>query len=71
MSDAKSALRIVGVILLAVFVLSVGIPLVFKAAGLTLALLGFLIWFAMKLIYVAVIIAICYLLLVGIRAMLR
>jgi hypothetical protein len=71
MADVKSALRMVGMILLAVFVLSVTIPLVFKAVGLTFAIIGFLVWLAMQLIYVAVVIAILYLLLVGIRALLR
>jgi hypothetical protein len=71
MSDVKSALRMVGMILLAIFVLSVTIPLVFKAVGITFAILGFLVWLAMQLIYLAVVIAVAYLLLVGIRALLR
>jgi hypothetical protein len=61
----------VGMILLAIFVLSVTIPLVFKAVGVTFAVLGFLVWLAMQLIYLVVVIAIAYLLLVGIRALLR
>ena len=71
MADVKSVLRMVGMVLLAVFVLSVTIPLVFKAVGLTFAILGFLVWLAMQLIYIVVVIAIAYLLLVGIRALLR
>ena len=71
MSDAKKVLRVVGMILLGIFVLGVGIPLVFKAVGLTLGILGFLIWVAVALIKLAVAVAVGYLILVGIRALLR
>lgn len=71
MSDAKNVLRIVGMILLGLFVLAVGIPLVFKAAGITLGIIGLLIWFAVFLIKVAVVVAVGYLIIVGIRALLR
>ena len=71
MKEAKDILRIVGVVLLALFVLMVGIPLVFKLAGITLGILGILIWIAVKLIYAAVIIAVIYLIVVGIRAVLK
>jgi len=71
MSDAKKVLRVVGMILLGIFVLGVGIPLVFKAVGLTLGILGFLIWVAIALIKLAVAVAVGYLILVGIRALLR
>ena len=71
MSDAKDVFRVVGMLLLGLFVLIVGIPLVFKAAGITLAFIGLLIWLAVLLIKVAVVAAIGYLIIVGIRALLR
>ena len=71
MSDAKNVLRVVGMILLGVFVLAVGIPVVLTAAGVTLGILTKLFLFAVFLIKVAVVLAVCYLILVGIRALLR
>lgn len=71
MKEAKDVLRIVGVILLGLFVLVVGIPLVMAAAGITLGILGFLFDLAVMLIKLAVVVAIGYLILVGIRALLR
>jgi hypothetical protein len=75
MKDAKNVLRIVGMILLGVFVFMVAVPfvltLVFNAVGITLGLIGFLIGLAVFLIKVAVVLAIGYLILVGIRALLR
>lgn len=71
MSDAKDVLRVAGMVLLGVFVVAVGIPLVLTAAGITLGILGFLFHLAVILIKVAVVIAIGYLILVGIRAVLR
>ena len=71
MKEAQDVLRIVGVILLGLFVLVVGVPLVFAAAGVTLGILGFLFGLAVALIKLAVVVAIGYLILVGIRALLR
>ena len=71
MKDAKHVLRIVGMILLGLFVFMVGVPLVFKLAGVTLGIIGMLIGLAVLLIKVAVVLAIGYLILVGIRALLR
>src|SRR5262245_33735052 len=71
MKDAKDVLRIVGMILLGVFVFAVGVPLVFKVAGITLGIISILIWLAVLLIKVAVVLAIGYLIFVGIRALLR
>ncbi len=68
MKDAKNVLRVVGIILLGLFVLVVVMPLVFKLVGVTL---GILIGLAILLIKVAVTLAIGYLILVGIRALLR
>jgi len=71
MSDAKDVFRVVGMVLLGVFVLAVGIPVVLTAAGVTLGILHLLFGLAVFLIKVAVVIAIGYLILVGIRALLR
>lgn len=71
MKDARDVLRIVGMILLGVFVFAVGVPVVLKLAGLTLGIIGTLIGLAVLLIKVAVVLAIGYLILVGIRALLR
>lgn len=68
MKDAKEMLRIVGIILLGLFVLVVGIPLVFAAAGLVV---GTVVTLAVLLIKVAVTLAIIYLVLAGIRALLK
>ena len=71
MSDAKDVFRVVGMVLLGVFVLAVGIPVVLTAAGVTLGILHLLFGLAVFLIKVAVVVAIGYLILVGIRALLR
>ena len=75
MKDAKNALRILGMLLLGAFVFFVAIPfvltLVFNAIGITISVIGGLISLAVLLIKVAVVLAIGYLVLVGIRALLR
>jgi hypothetical protein len=71
MKDAKNVLRIVGMILLGLFVFIVAVPVVFKVAGITLGIISLLIGLAVLLIKVAVVLAIGYLILVGIRALLR
>lgn len=71
MKEAKDTLRIVGFILLGLFVLVVGIPLVLTAAGIALHLIGFIFVLAVGLIKLAVILSVVYLILVGIRTMLR
>ena len=68
MKDARNVLRIIGMILLGVFVFAVVLPLVLKVVGITL---GIIISLAVLLIKVAVTLAIGYLILVGIRALLR
>ena len=68
MKDAKNVLRIIGMILLGVFVFAVVLPLLLKVVGITL---GIIIWTAVLFIKVAVTLAIAYLVLVGIRALLR
>ena len=71
MKETKDVLRIVGMVLLVLFVLAVGVPLVLAAAGVALGILGFLIGLAVVLIKVAIAVAIIYLIVVGIRALLR
>ena len=71
MKEATDVLKIVGMILLALFVLAVGVPLVLAAAGVALGILGFLVSLAIALIKIAVVVAIIYLIVVGIRAVLR
>ncbi|HWN10046.1 MAG: hypothetical protein H7Z16_14475 [Pyrinomonadaceae bacterium] len=71
MKDATDILRIVGIILLGIFVFAVGIPIVLTAAGITLGIIKILFGIAVLVIKLAVVIAIAYLLLVGIRALLR
>jgi hypothetical protein len=71
MKDAKDTLRVAGIILLGLFILVVGVPLVLAAAGITLHIVGVIFSLAVGLIKLAVVIAVGYLLLVGIRAMLR
>ncbi|HYE13290.1 MAG TPA: hypothetical protein VD968_02490 [Pyrinomonadaceae bacterium] len=68
MNNAKDMLRIVGIILLGLFVLVVGVPLVLTAAGIVVSTI---IWLAVLLIKVAVTLAVIYLVLVGVRALLR
>ena len=71
MSDAKDVMRVAGMILLGVFVVAVGIPLVMAAAGLTLGIIGILFHIAVVVIKVTVVLAIGYLILMGVRALLR
>jgi len=71
MKDVKNVLRVVGMILLGVFVFAVAAPLVLKLAGFTFGLITDLIFLAIFLIKVAVVLAVGYLILVGIRALLR
>lgn len=71
MKETKDVLRVVGMVLLLLFVLAVGVPLVLAAAGVALGILGFLIGLAVLLIKVAIVVAIIYLIVVGIRAVLK
>lgn len=67
----NNTLRVIGIIFLGLFVLVIAIPLVLAAAGITLGIIGAIFGLAVGLIKVAVIVAIVYLILVGIRAILR
>ena len=60
-----------GAISLGIFVFAVGIPIVLTAAGITLGIIKILFGIAVLVIKLAVVIAIAYLILVGIRAVLR
>jgi len=71
MKEATNVLRIIGIILLAIFVFAVGIPIVLTAAGITLGIIKILFGIAVLVIKLAVIVAVAYLILVGIRAILR
>ena len=71
MKNAKDTMRVVGIVMLCLFVLVIGVPLVLAAAGITLSILGFVTALAIGLIKLAVVLAIVYLVLVGIRALLR
>lgn len=71
MREVKETMRVVGIVLLGLFVLIVGIPLVLAAAGITLHIFGFVVGLAVGLIKLAIVLAIGYLALVGIRALLR
>jgi hypothetical protein len=71
MKDATDVLRIVGIILLGIFVFAVGIPLVLTAAGITLGIIKILFGIAVLVIKLAVVLAIAYLILAGVRALLR
>ena len=71
MKEATEIFRVVGILLLAVFVIAVGIPIVLTAAGLALGIVKIFFGIAVLVIKLAVIIAVGYLILVGIRAILR
>lgn len=66
--EMKEMLRIVGIVLLGLFVLVVGVPLLLAAVGITLHIVFVL---AVALIKLAVVAAVAYLILVGVRALLR
>jgi hypothetical protein len=68
MKDVKDMFRVVGIILLGLFVLVVGVPLVFAAAGIVVTTI---VGLAVLLIKVVVTLAVIYLVLVGVRALLK
>ena len=71
MKEAKDILRTVGIIFLGIVVFIAVAPLALKLIGITFGIIGVLIWLAMAAIKLAVVLAIGYLILVGIRALLR
>ena len=68
MKETTDVLKIVGMILLALFVLAVGVPLVLALAGVVLS---FLVTLAVWAIKIAIVVAVVYLIVVGLRAVLR
>ena len=68
MKNAKDTLKVLGIVTLCLFVLVVGVPLMLSLVGITL---GFITSLAVGLIKLAVVLAIVYLVLVGLRAVLR
>jgi hypothetical protein len=68
MKKAKNTLKVLGIVTLCLFVLVVGVPLMLSLVGITL---GFITSLAVGLIKLAVVLAIVYLVLVGLRAILR
>ena len=71
MKEAKDILRTVGIIFLGILVFIAVAPLALKLIGITFGIIGVLIWLAIVAIKLAVVVAIGYLVLVGIRALLR
>ena len=71
MKEAKDILRLAGLVFLTIFVIVVGGHLLMAAIGVTLGIAGFVFGLAVFLIKAAIGIAIIYLILVGIRALLR
>jgi hypothetical protein len=69
--NTKNAVRVVGIALLGLFVVVVGVPLLLTAAGVTLSIVGTITMIAVGLIKLAVVLAVVYLALVGVRALLR
>jgi len=71
LKEATDVVKIVGMVLLALFVLAVGVPLVLAAAGVALGIIGALVGLAIALIKIAIVIAVIYLIVVGVRAVLK
>jgi hypothetical protein len=67
----RELIKIVGIILLGLFALVIGLPLLLTAIGIVLSGVGLAVGLAILLIKVAVVGAIIYLVLVGIRTILR
>ncbi len=68
MRDSKDILRIVAMVLLGLFALTVVLPLVLSAVGIVVGTVTFI---AIKLIKLAVVLAVIYLILAGVRALLK
>ncbi len=67
----KEMIRIVGIALLGVFLFIVGIPFVLAAAGILLQTVGFVFSIAGMLVKLVVVLAVAYLVLVGVRAIIK
>jgi hypothetical protein len=68
MKEATDLVRGVAIVLLVLVVLFIGVPFLLAAVGIVI---GFLVTLAVFLIKAAVVVAIIYLIIVGIRAVLR
>ena len=68
MKEATDLVRGIAIVLLVLVVLFIGVPFLLAAVGIVV---GFLITLAVFLIKAAVVVAIIYLIIVGIRAVLR
>lgn len=68
MKDSKDVLRIVAMVLLGLFALTVVLPLVLGAVGIVVVTVVSL---AVGLIKLAVVLAVIYLILAGVRALLK
>ncbi len=67
----KDTMRVVGLVLLGVFVLIVGLPLVLAAAGIVLQTVGFVFGMAGAIIKVGVVLAVVYLFVMAARTLLK
>ena len=68
MRDSKDILRVVAMVLLGLFALTVVLPLLLSAVGIVVGTVTFV---AIKLIKLAVVLAVIYLILAGVRAVLK
>ena len=68
MRDSKDILRVVAMVLLGLFALTVVLPLALSAVGIVVGTVTFV---AIKLIKLAVVLAVIYLILAGVRALLK
>jgi sterol desaturase/sphingolipid hydroxylase (fatty acid hydroxylase superfamily) len=68
MKEAGDIFRIVGIVFLVIVVLALVLPFVFALLHIAV---GLLVWLAITVIKVAIVVAIIYLVIVGIRAVLR
>jgi len=71
MKETNDFMKTAGIIVLGIFILIVGVPLVMAAAGIAVGIVGMVFGLAVGLIKLAIVVAVIYLVLVGIRAMLR
>ncbi|MBA2501785.1 MAG: hypothetical protein H0V27_02795 [Pyrinomonadaceae bacterium] len=67
----KDTMRVVGLVLLGVFVLIVGLPLVLAAAGIVLQTVGLVFGMAGAIIKVGVMLAVVYLFVMAARTLLK
>ncbi len=68
MRETKDILRVVAMVLLGLFALTVVLPLLLSAVGIVVGTVTFV---AIKLIKLAVVLAVIYLILAGVRALLK